>query len=53
MEEFRPYIADRLTLSLINLGQVQALLMARYLRGDIDKFVKNGINVIIYQRVVI
>jgi CRISPR-associated protein Cas1 len=24
MEEFRPYIADRLTLSLINLGQVQA-----------------------------
>lgn len=24
MEEFRPFIADRLTLSLINLGQVQA-----------------------------
>jgi CRISP-associated protein Cas1 len=24
MEEFRPYVADRLTLSLINLGQVQA-----------------------------
>jgi CRISPR-associated protein Cas1 len=24
MEEFRPYMADRLTLSLINLGQVQA-----------------------------
>jgi CRISPR-associated protein Cas1 len=90
MEEFRPYIADRLTLSLINLGQVQAkdfnrkesgavwmdddarktvlvayqkrkqeeiehpfikekvaigllpyvqaLLMARYLRGDIDNY---------------
>lgn len=90
MEEFRPFIADRLTLSLINLGQVeakgfkqkesgavwmdddtrktvlvayqkrkqeeiehpflkekmaigllpyaQALLMARYLRGDIDNY---------------
>jgi CRISPR-associated protein Cas1 len=90
IEEFRPYITDRLTLSLINLGQVQgkgfkkkesgavwmdddtrkavlvayqkrkqeeiehpflkekvaigllpyaqALLMARYLRGDIDNY---------------
>lgn len=90
MEEFRPFIADRLTLSLINLGQVQdkgfkkketgavlmdddtrktvlvayqkrkqeeiehpflkekvaigllpyvqSLLMARYLRGDIDNY---------------